>query len=360
MKPISRRKFLKLTGATCLGGMVGASFFSPQSYAADENVLVLSEWGGEFQDALREAYFKPFTQKTGIKVIEETWGGTGLAKLKAQQQANNVEIDLIGGPHLWAPLGKKQGILEKIDPKYIDTSNIMKGAVMDYGFGYAIASWGITFNEKTFSGKQPRNWADFWDVKSFPGPRTMFGPVIFRHPEYALMADGVAPENVYPLDAKKIDQAFRKLDELKPHITTWYTTGGQCQQLLADEEVVLAEFFNGRTFALAQKGVPIKFEFDQAVYNYTTWVLAKNAPHKENALKFLGFISQPEVQANLAKLTTYGPVNTKALELIKDETILRNLPSSPENIKNQIELDAEWWAENIGAYAARWNTWLSQ
>lgn len=359
MKSIDRRKFLKLAGITCLGGMINANLLKKYSYAQEEKVLVVSEWGGSFQDALREAYFKPFTKETGIRVIEQTLGGKGLAKLKAQEQAKNVELDLVGGPHLWAAIGKKQGILDKIDTKYIDVSNVKKGALMEYGFGYSIASWGITFNQKTYPNKQPRNWKDFWDVKAFPGPRTMFGSVIFRHPEYALMADGVTPKDIYPLDSKKIDQAFKKLDEIKSHITAWYSTGGQCQQLLADEEVVLAEFFNGRTYSLAQQGVPLKFEFNQAVYNYTTWVMAKNAPHKENALKFLGFISQPAPQAHMARITTYGPVNTKALELIKDGPLLKHLPSYPDNLENQIELDADWWGENIASYAGRWNTWLS-
>ena len=70
MKSIGRRKFLKLTGMACLAGMVDTNLLTKHSYAEDENVLVVSEWGGWFQDALREAYFKPFTKKTGIKVIE--------------------------------------------------------------------------------------------------------------------------------------------------------------------------------------------------------------------------------------------------------------------------------------------------
>ena len=238
----------------------------------------------------------------------------------------------------------------------------MSSSFSGYGFGYSVASWGITYNQKTYSKKQPRNWADFWDVKSFPGPRTMFGSVIFRHPEYALMAAGIAPKDVYPLNSKKIDLAFEKLEEIKPHITAWYSTGGQCQQLLADEEVVLAEFFNGRSYALAQKGVPIKFEFNQAVNNYTSWVMAKYAPHKENALKFLGFISQPEPQAHMAKISTYGPVNSKALDLIKDDMVHVLLPFMILPIYNNLQnrdRNLEFAAANMGANPRRTFLWIT-
>jgi putative spermidine/putrescine transport system substrate-binding protein len=359
MSSINRRAFLKILGASCAGAILESEPFGKNLSLAEENILVVSEWGGSFQDALREAFFEPFTKETGIKIIEQTWGNQALAKLKAQEDANKVEVDLVGGPPLWAFIGKDQGIVDKIDTKFIDKSNVMKTSMMEYGFGYSLASWGLTFNTKTFSKKAPKSWSDFWDVKSFPGGRTMFGSALFRHPEYALFADGVPLKEVYPLDPNKIDRAFKKLDEIKPNITTWYTAGGQCQQLLADQEVVLAEFFNGRTFDLGKEGVPVKFEFNEAVYNQTTWVLAKSAPHKESALKFLGFISQAKPQARLAEITTYGPVNKKALDLIKDDTIIKNLPSHPDNIGKQIELDSEWWAKNMAAYSSRWNTWVS-
>ncbi len=38
------------------------------------------------------------------------------------------------------------------------------------------------------------------------------------------MADGVAPDALYPLD---VDRAFRKLEQIKPHIAVWWTSGGQ-------------------------------------------------------------------------------------------------------------------------------------
>ena len=322
--------------------------------------VVISGWGGAIQEAMRTAYFDPFTKETGISVEEVTFGGDGLAKLKAQLDEGRVQVDILDGPPFWTVVGQTQNLLERIDPKYFDKANLIPGALGDYGFGYATVSWGITYNTQTFGASHPRTWADFWDTARFPGRRAMFGPLVARHLEYALMADGGAPAQVYPLDDARIERAFRKLTELKPSIAVWYQSGSQGEQLLQSKEVVLGEFFNGRTFYLADQGVPVDFEWNQAVMNFTTWVLARNAPNRENAQQLLGFMSRPEPQARFAELIFYGPTNRKALDALKDEKIARRLPTHPDNLAKQVQLDGDWWGANLGKLAQRWNTLVAK
>lgn len=358
VRTMNRRQFVRLAGMGAVSS--GALFASKRSsWAQKEDVVVISSWGGAFQDGMRKAYFEPFTKETGIKVIENNYGPQGLARLKAQVEAGRVEVDLFDGPPQWPIIGRRQGILERIDPRYFDAGNLVRGAIQEYGFGFTSVSWGITYNTKTFAKHTPRTWADFWDVKTFPGRRAMFGASIFRHIEYGLMADGVSPEQVNPLSMEKVERAFKKLDQIKPHISVWYPGPAQAQQLLADAEVVLAEFLHGRTAVLARQGQPLAFEFNQGVFNYATWVLGKGAPHKENALKLLGFISQPNPQAEMMLASDYGPVNMKAFELIKDEALLRLAPTFPENLKRQVLLDAEWWGEHEEKLAERWRKWVA-
>lgn len=358
MRVMNRRQFLRLAG-TGVVSSAGLLVSKQPTWAQKEDVVVISSWGGAWQDGLRKAYFEPFTKETGIKVIENNYGSQGLARLKAQVEAGRVEVDLFDGPPQWPIIGRRQGILERIDTRYFDSANLVRGAIQEYGFGFSSVSWGITYNTKTFARLAPRTWADFWDVKTFSGRRAMFGASIFRHIEYALMADGVPPEQVNPLSMEKVERAFRKLDQVKPHISVWYPGPAQAQQLLADGEVVLAEYTHGRTAVLARQGLPLAFEFNQGVFNYATWVLAKGAPHKENAQKLLGFISQPNPQADMMRASDYGPVNTKAFDLIKDEAFLRLAPTFPDNLKRQVLLDAEWWGENEEKLAERWRKWVA-
>ena len=65
-------------------------------------------------------------------------------------------------------------------------------------------------------------WADFWDVAKYPGKRGLRRSAE-TNLEFALLADGVAPGDVYKTlrTSEGVDRAFRKLDQLKPYIVWW-------------------------------------------------------------------------------------------------------------------------------------------
>jgi putative spermidine/putrescine transport system substrate-binding protein len=349
---LSRRKALAATlSGTVLG--VAPCHFIRTAHAQNSARVVISGWGGAMQQAMRDCYFAPFTNATGIKVVEQTYGGQGLARVKSQLAEGGAQVDLLDAAPFWVALGRKQNLLDKISIPGLADNAFIPGAIDDYAFGFSTISWGITYTRS--SGNVPCGWQDFWNTKAFKGRRAFFGPFIARHPEYALMADGVAPRDVYPLDDAKIDRAFHKLEEIRPAINVWYQSAVQCEQLLLDQQVDMAEFFSGRAFYLKDEGVPITFVWDQALINTSMFVMARGAPNPDNAIKFLSFIAQPEPQAAFAKAINYGPTNIRALDLITDETILERLPSFGPNLAKQIPLDSRWWGENQDRLTARWN-----
>lgn len=269
---------IRLTRRKVLGAALAAAplHFVRSAHAAAARRVVISGWGGATQQAMRDAYFTPFTKATGIEVVEQTYGGQGLARIKAQLTEGGAQVDLLDGAPFWVVLGKKQNLLEKFAIPGINPAHFMKGALDDYAYGYSTVSWGITYNKQTTKG--PRSWRDFWDTTGFKGRRSFFGPFIARHPEYALMADGVAAQDIHPLTDAKIDRAFAKLRTLSPAVTVWYQTAVQCEQLLLDKQIDMAEFFNGRAFYLQDQGVPIEYVWDQAVMNMPMFVMAKGLP----------------------------------------------------------------------------------
>lgn len=354
MTQFTRRKVLTGAVAGAVVAGTGASFFVNNGRKSrNPRRVVISGWGGSMQRAMRKAYFDPFTQETGIEVVEQTYGSQGLARVKSQIREGEVQVDLLDGAPFWPVVGHKQGLLDRITLPNVDESHFLTGAISDYAFGYTTVSWGITCASQGAS--TARNWRDFWNTGEFPGRRAFFGPFVARHPEYALMADGVAPADVYPLDEAKLDRAFAKLTEIKPAIDIWYQTAAQCEQLLLGEQVDLAEFFNGRVFVLQDQGVPLEFVWNEAIMNMPVFVLARNAPNRDNALEFLSYLARPEPQAALAELIYYGPTNTLALDLIDDQTSLERLPTYGPNLSRQIRLDWKWWGENVDRLAPRWS-----
>lgn len=357
MKSQTRRSFLSSTGAVtalAMGGAVSAPLVR-RAHASGSGELVISSWGGTFQDALREVYFEPFSKEFGIEVKEVTYGIQGLAKVKAQSEAGHVEVDLLDGPPFWNAVGQRDGLTQEIDLSDIENASDHLPAALDpWGYGYGSISWGIGYNQESFVGGAPRSWADFWNTEEFPGARGMFGPIAARHLEYALLAKGVAPGNVNPLDKDKVNTAFAALNEIKDNINVWYNSSSQAETMLIQRELDLAEFVHGRAFGLQRKGVPVRFEYSGAVLNLLTWVMAKNAPNAENAQKFVAFCSRADRQAAFANKLFYGPTNNAAMAKITDDFVRSALPTNPVNLEKQVLLDGAYWANNLGTQKDRW------
>ena len=123
--------------------------------------------------------------------------------------------------------------------------------------------------------------------------------------EAALLADGVPPANLYPLD---LDRAFKKLDTIKGDII-WWSSGAQSQQLLASAEASFGSFWNGRLTALAADGMPVETSWDQNITAADSLVVPKGAQNKAKAMQFIAYATSPKAQAEMAAATGYAPIN---------------------------------------------------
>ena len=161
-------------------------------------------------------------------------------------EAKAVEWDLVdvGGQFIFQ--GRDQDLLEKMDFSIIDVSKIDKAWVTDYGIFTSTGATVIAYNTRSFpEGKAPVSWKDFWNVKDFPGARSLYSRFYYNY-EAALMAAGVSRNEVYPATDEKVKLAFEKLRELKPHVKVWWTAGAQPAQLLSSGEVTMASAWSGR------------------------------------------------------------------------------------------------------------------
>jgi putative spermidine/putrescine transport system substrate-binding protein len=343
---ISRRRFVTLAGS----GLATGPFVLRHARASNKEVVVCS-WGGTYQKALRKAYFDPFEKETGIKVIDTS--APEVAKVKAQVDSKNPEWDVIEAGTRWYSVLVNQSLVQPLDLRKINTAPLLPEAVRSHGVGHNVVGMTLAYNTKTFGGETPSSWADFWNVKKFPGPRSMGAEVTFAL-EFALLADGVPLEKLYPID---IERAFRKLAEIKPHVKVWWKHGDQPTQLLAQGEVVMAPAWNGRVLAAQEKGLPIGLSWNQGAYQPSYWYVVTGARRPEEAYRFIDYTTRPKPQAELAQEIPYGPTNTQALELVPLAQ-RRKLPSYAENIKVMWPLNGEWLGKNYDAVNDRWQKFL--
>ena len=107
---------------------------------------------------------------------------------------------------------KVHGRLDYASFKYTDLNDIPARAKTDTYIGNNMGAFVLTYNTKSFgAGNHPRSWREFWDVGKFPGTRTLAGMSTGTpNLEFALLADGVPKEKIYPID---IARAFRPLQK---------------------------------------------------------------------------------------------------------------------------------------------------
>jgi putative spermidine/putrescine transport system substrate-binding protein len=357
-----------LAGISLLGPVVVGLLVAPEgAVGQDKGKVVVQIGGGDWADANFEAYVAPFEKETGIKVVAvRDW--MSIAKLKLMVESKKVELDVADIPRLHYLSAVKANYLEKIDYsiyKKAELNKIDDLSKQPYGVGAAYFSYIMAFDNQKFPpGKRPTTWAEFWDAKKFPGPRTLRAGVYGTGAyEEALLADGVPMDKLYPMD---VDRAFKSLDKIRPSVTTWWKEGAEGQQLFADKVVTIGDVFNGRIGNLQKKGMPLDIEWNQGKLQLDYWVIPNGAPNPQNAQKFIEFATRANRQGAFSELIPYGPTNAAAFEYIKPETA-KQLPTYPANLKKQFHRNEDWYAEigpggrsNLELIIERWNRWTVQ
>ncbi len=323
---------------------ISAAIVATGAFAQDRS-LTIASWGGSYQEAQSKALFEPAAANTGIVVKQETYGG--MSDVRLQVSTGQVTLDIVASGSGSAARAAAEGLLEKLDYSVIDVSNFYPGLYTDYCVGGDVFSTVYAWNTNTYGEDGPQSWADFWDVEKFPGSRAYRGSVAGAL-EPALMADGVAPEDVYSvLDSEEgIERAIDKIRELRPNISVFWTSGAQHAQLMKDGEVDMTTGWNGRFDNAAADGAMVAYSFNQALLDYDCFAIPKGAPNRDTAMAFLAEISKPEYQDDLPKYITYGPTNMAAYETGEiTAEIAAMLPSSPENAAMQLPVSLEWYAK---------------
>ena len=349
----TRRTWLK-GAATAAVTAAGPFIWTRRTGAAGK--VVIRTIGGAYEEANVKAIFEPFTKATAIEVVKVP---ATLGKLLAMFESGNIELDVVDAGELGMLSLSQKSALDKVNYKSWKLSNPDD---LDHRRDDMVAniyfSTVLAYNTEVFpTGKHPRSWAEFWDVKKFPGARMLTdltaGAVDL---EFALLADGVPKDKLYPID---LDRAFKSLDRVRPAIRKFWDTGALSAQMLADKEVVLGSIWNGRLQAIADKGAPLAIEWNEAALQVQFWGVMKGAKNGDNAQRFIDFACQPQIQAAHAGFIPYGPTNRQAFKHIKADVAAR-LPSSPEHKPKAFLHNAQWWADNRSKVSERWSQWLLQ
>ncbi|WP_112874922.1 ABC transporter substrate-binding protein [Paracoccus endophyticus] len=354
-----------LITTTALIGLAGTA-------SAQDKVLNVLDWGGAYGASHAVAFNKPFEEQTGIKVIVAD-ADNPATPIKAMVEAGNVTADVASVEHADAIRMCDEGLLERIDPAMLAKGaggedamdDFIEGTIGECFVATDVFATVLAYDESRYPDAKPDKLSDFFDLATFPGKRGMRKGAKVNL-EMALLADGVAPADVYATlgTPEGVDRAFAKLDTIKDQIV-WWDAGSQPPQLLADGEVVMTIAYNGRIFnAAVEENKPFKIVWDGQVYEFEGWVIPKGAPNLENAKQYVAWTTAPEPLARAAEQISYGPPRKSSQPLVgmfKDgkTEMAPNLPTTEANLTNALSTDVEFWVDRDGELNERFNAWLA-
>jgi putative spermidine/putrescine transport system substrate-binding protein len=160
--------------------------------ALAEDALTVTSWGGAYTKSQELAYFAPFSEETGVKVLQDEWDGS-TAKLKGMVETGQVTWDVVDVEPGHALQGCDEGWLEEIDySKLGGKEAFIDGAAMDCAVATIVFGTIYAYDAARFPNGGPTTMADLFDTEKFPGPRALRkAPKTTL--EFALIADGVKP-----------------------------------------------------------------------------------------------------------------------------------------------------------------------
>jgi putative spermidine/putrescine transport system substrate-binding protein len=329
--------------------------------AAEAREFTIASWGGTYQDAQRNTYFNPFSKATGTKFLEDTYLG-GWAQFQAMQDTKQFPWDVVQVETSELVRGCEEGVFVSLDwSKIVPKDQMLPDAVSECGLGMLVWSVVIGFNADNVK-KKPTSLADFWDTETWPGKRGMRkGPKL--NLEFALMADGVSPADVYKQlnTPAGIDRAFKKLDQIKSKVQ-WWEAGAQPPEWLAAGDVELSVAYNGRITNAQKEGKNLDMIWDNTIFAIDSWAIVKGAPNEAAGYSFLKFTTDPGRQAAFTKSYAYGPTHKKGIGMVTPDRA-NSLPAG-DNLKTGLfggsKEALDFWVDYQEELTERWNRWVAQ
>jgi putative spermidine/putrescine transport system substrate-binding protein len=307
--------------------------------AIQSDQVILGNYGGTTEDARKAAFWDSFTERTGVKVVPADIPGN----LGNQMLAGEVPArwDAFHGSPSESRSAQLDGSKELPQTPEIAREDLIDAAYQPFVWQSFFVGYVPAALPETFADGKPQTWADFFDLKKFPGKRGWPAKEYTSGThEAALLADGVPPDEIYPMD---IERANAKIKTIVPEINV-YQQFPQAQSFLTSKTVALCYGPNGLWKGLMDKNVQLDVYWDMIpVLQPNGMCTMPDAPNMDAVMALAAWCNDPKRQADFALKTNYGPPSQAAFDEIseQDQQLLPNAPG-----RQTVTPDIEWLAEN--------------
>lgn len=308
---VDRRTFLGLVGAAGVAyGVV--SPFSRYAAAATPDQVRFDGWGGVVSEAFRQHAFNPYEEKTGIKVVDGTFGGGDeyLARVRSSQpgEYNLAHLSGVFDYARYHGLGLTTTFnednvpnLQYVIPKLVDVfRKVSDGALSCVPYDYGTT--GVAYNRKHISDDEAREkGASLLIDEKFKGKIGGWADWRTRI-WYGSLQTGQDPNGATDMEA--VWNAIRTHRDLA---LKYWGSGAELMSLLAEEEIYTTEGWSGRIYALREQGHDIGYVDPPNGYGWQECIFVIKGSPMEACEELLNFMLEPATSIAVAEGQNYPP-----------------------------------------------------
>lgn len=335
-------------------GFLGAALIASAATANAADSIKVSAWGGFFEETLAAEIYPGFTEATGIEVesIAQPTSSAWMTQLMAAARAKQApaDVSLIADEVLIR--GNTAGLWAKLNTENMpNTTKLKEGYVKLDDDGKAYGVGGLAFyttfvTNTNYEGEAPGSWAELWEDKwdnklgmvTTPNSgllevtaKTFFGG-------YDIMQT-----------REGLEKVIAKIAELKPQVSLWYRDEGQFQQALEAGELNAGLYYHDVAMLSIWDGKPIASTFPKegGIVSDAHWVVPRDSKNIELTEKFINYMSQPEIQALMArKMGVFPVVPRESMDLSDEEFSAVGSEIDAIKVQTEIQLREGDWLES--------------
>lgn len=360
---ISRRDFVRYLGIYGAAlGLMGGPFGMIRDAMAARSIR-FDGWGGTVSEAFRKYAFKPFTDATGIKVIDGEFGNADsyLTRVKASYppggEYNLAHLSGVFDYKRYVDLGydvvldeEKIPNLKTVMPAIMEPYRAITGgklSAVPYDYGLTT----IAYNSKHISDEKAKNLgaALLWDkdLKGKLGSWTDWRTNIW----YAALKTGQDPNNI-----EDINRVWDALKEQRSLIKKYWASGAEQMSLLANEEVYASIVWSGRVKTLQNQGhTHLKLLIPDGAFSWQECIFVMKGTYLDDAHKLLNYMLAPECAFAIASGQSYPPSLDPRKVTIPQE--VSSLPGfdATGTLKGYKFADPGYWNGKQMEWAEKWD-----
>ena len=330
---------------------IGLLYATQTLYAADDNIVNIYTWSGVIPDSV----IQQFEKETRIKVNFSTYDSNEVmyAKLKS---ISNHGYDVVEPSGYYIDRMRRQNMFEKLDKNKLSHYKNLNPEFLNQAFdpknNYSLPFiWGVTgifLNKDYHSENSISSWSDLWDTKYHD--QLM---LLDDSREVFSMAMRVLGYSANDENPEHIKQAYLKLKDLLPNIKIFSSAP---ISMLIDEDANVGMAWNGDLYKARQENAKLNFIYPKD--GFVIWVdnfaIPKNAPHRENAYKFLNFILRPDVAKTIALDNNFPTANLAGQKLLPKEIRTNPIAYPGHDILRHGEFQTDVSDEALELYEKYW------